>query len=110
MQYLDDEKLLYYRIHSGNTLSEAAIIGREQDKELILKYMLEAIPEEYRRFAKAGSERLVELEQELEAVRRTLAGPDSPGVKALTRQLARCRQTKSIEKVLKIPTGFLKGD
>ena len=99
VQYLDDEKLLYYRIHSGNTLSEAAIIGREQDKELILKYMLEAIPEEYRRFAKAGSERLVELEQELEEVRRTLAGPSSPGVKALTRQLAGAVKQKVLKKL-----------
>jgi len=96
--YLDDEKLLYYRIHSGNTLSEAAIIGREQDKELILKYMLDAIPEEYQRFAKAGSERLVELEQELAAVRQTLAGPASLGVKALSRQLAGAVKEKVMKK------------
>ena len=87
VHYLDDEKLLYYRIHSGNTLSEAAIIGREQDKDLIRKYMLEAIPEEFRRYAAAGSDRFVELEQELAEVRLTFEGSRSPGIKSLLRQL-----------------------
>jgi glycosyltransferase involved in cell wall biosynthesis len=35
VQYLADEKLLYYRIHDGNTLGEAAISGRQQDMEVI---------------------------------------------------------------------------
>lgn len=94
VQYLDEDKLLYYRIHSGNTLSEAAIIGREQDRDLIRKYMLEAIPEEYRKYAAAGADRLVELEQELAEVRQTLAGPSQPGIKTLSRELARAVKRK----------------
>ncbi|MHB8808926.1 MAG: glycosyltransferase family 2 protein [Desulfobulbaceae bacterium] len=94
VRYLADEKLLYYRIHSGNTLSEAAIIGREQDKEVIRKYMLAAIGEADRPLAAAGADRLVELEQELAAVRQTLARTGSPGVKNLSRQLARAIKEK----------------
>ncbi|HHO48765.1 MAG TPA: glycosyltransferase [Desulfobacteraceae bacterium] len=94
VRYLADEKLLYYRIHSGNTLSEAAITGREQDRELIRKYMLAAIPEESRPFAAAGADRLVELERELQEVRSALAGNMSPGVKNLARQLAAALRDK----------------
>ena len=72
VQYLQDEKLLYYRIHSGNTLGEAAIVGREQDKELIKKYMLAVVPEEYKGYVETGADRLVTLEQELNAVRQEL--------------------------------------
>lgn len=72
VQYLEDEKLLYYRIHPGNTLGEAAIVGREQDKQLIKKYMLAAVPEEYKEYVETGSDRLVTLELELNAVRREL--------------------------------------
>lgn len=85
--YLHDKKLLYYRIHGGNTLSEAAIIGREQDQQLIEKYMLEAVPESYRSYVSAGSRRLVKLEQELNQVRRQLA-PESPaGVRPALKDL-----------------------
>jgi len=51
--------------------------------------MLAALPEESRPFAAAGADRLVELEQELAAVRATLAQAGPPGVKTLVRQLAR---------------------
>ena len=95
VRYLADEKLLYYRIHSGNTLSEAAIIGRQQDREIIRKYMLAALPEESRSFAAAGADRLVELEQELAAVRATLSQAGSAGVKHLSRQLARAVKEKT---------------
>lgn len=88
VDYLHDQKLLYYRIHGGNTLGEAAITGREQDQELIEKYMLEAVPERYRGYVSAGSRRLVELEKELNLVRRQLL-PQSPcGVKAAARNLS----------------------
>jgi glycosyltransferase involved in cell wall biosynthesis len=73
IEYVKDEKLLYYRIHDGNTLGEAAIVGREQDQKLIRKYMLHRLPERYKEIVAAGTERLVELEKELEAVRQTLA-------------------------------------
>ncbi len=75
VHYLAHEKLLYYRIHDGNTLGEAAILGREQDQDVIRKYMLAKVPEQYRTYVKAGSERLVELQQELHDVRMALAGP-----------------------------------
>lgn len=94
VRYLADEKLLSYRIHSGNTLGEAAIIGREQDKEVIRKYMLAAIGDQDKPIAAAGADRLVELEQELAAVRQTLAPPAPPGVKTLCRQLARAIKEK----------------
>ena len=85
--YLDDHKLLYYRIHGANTLSEAAITGREQDQQLIEKYMLEAIPENYRKYVSAGGRRLVKLEKELQQVRRQLA-PESPaGVRPALKNL-----------------------
>ena len=94
VRYLADEKLLSYRIHSGNTLGEAAILGREQDQQVIRTYMLAAIAEQYQPFAAAGADRLVELEQELAAVRQTLARSGSPGVKNLSRQLARAIKEK----------------
>ena len=94
VHYLEDEKLLYYRIHEGNTLGEAAIIGREQDKEVIRKYMLAAIPDEYKQFAAAGADRLVELEHELADVRHSQGNHDRPGVKELTRQLASALKKK----------------
>ncbi len=67
--YLHDEQLLRYRIHGGNTLGEAAIIGREQDLLVIRKYLLAAIPEQERAKVAAGCDRLVELEQELAFIR-----------------------------------------
>lgn len=81
VRYLDNEKLLYYRIHSGNTLSEAAITGRLQDLEVIEKYMLAALPEQWRGLAAAGAERLLELRDELEQVRAELAGQTEPSVR-----------------------------
>ena len=63
VQYLD-EKLLYYRIHGGNTLNEAAITGREQDRSVIRKYMLERTPKELRPIINNKVGRLIELENE----------------------------------------------
>jgi glycosyltransferase involved in cell wall biosynthesis len=72
-RYLDDQRLLKYRIHAGNTLGEAAIIGREQDREIIRKYLLARLPEAVRGHADAGIDRLIALEHELIHVRRQLA-------------------------------------
>lgn len=69
VKYLDEEKLLFYRIHGGSTLSEAAVIGREQDKKVIRKYMLEKMPTNLKSIVATGVDRLVELENELFAVR-----------------------------------------
>jgi glycosyltransferase involved in cell wall biosynthesis len=82
VRYLDEQELVYYRLHGGNTLSEAAIIGREQDKALIKKFMLETLPLEYRGYVEAGSERLVELEKELNEVRLNLHPSQAQGVRA----------------------------
>ena len=89
VQYLFDEKLLYYRIHPGNTLGEAAIIGREQDKQVIRKYLLARLPEELQPLVNAAADRLLELEHELFAVRREME-PESepPSIKQQVRRLA----------------------
>ncbi|MBM9520715.1 glycosyltransferase [Desulforhopalus vacuolatus] len=84
VQYLYDERLLFYRIHNGNTLGEAAIIGRRQDQQLIAKYMTEAVPQEFRQRIEAGAERLVELGDELHEVQQQL----QPGVVAGVRPAA----------------------
>jgi len=63
--YLDDEKLLYYRIHGANTLSEAAITGREQDRQLIRKYLMEKCPPDTHAYINTAINRLIALEHEL---------------------------------------------
>ena len=68
--YLDDEKLLYYRLHGDNTLSEAAIVGREQDRVVIRKYLFERIPNPLKPLAMTGVDRLIELEHELFEVKK----------------------------------------
>ena len=88
VRYLEDEKLLYYRIHAGNTLGEAAVTGRLQDQQLIRKYMLAVVPDAQKGYVEAGCQRLVELEQELQAVRETLQPRRSEGVRPAARQLA----------------------
>ncbi len=94
--YLDQEKLLYYRIHRGNTLSQAAIVGREQDREVIRKYLLARLPEELRDIAAAGSDRLVELERELFEVRCALAPTPQPAIRDTARTLLRALVRKFI--------------
>jgi glycosyltransferase involved in cell wall biosynthesis len=87
VRYLDDARLLQYRIHGGNTLGEAAILGREQDKEVIRKYLLAGIAEECRQRVEAGVDRLVELEQELYEVRTALGPTGEPGIRQQIREL-----------------------
>jgi glycosyltransferase involved in cell wall biosynthesis len=77
VSYLADEQLLQYRIHRGNTLGEAAIIGREQDQQLISRYLLAKLPAEYHGYLQAGTGRLIELGNELHEV-RVLLGPSQP--------------------------------
>lgn len=88
VQYLAGEQLLYYRIHAGNTLGEAAILGREQDKEVIRKYLLARLPEELRLPVAAGADRLVELEQELVSVREQLVAQVEPSVREQASKLS----------------------
>jgi len=73
VHYMHDAQLLYYRIHGGNTLSEAAVTGREQDLQVIEKYMLGVLPEEYRQYVATGTARLRQLDSELQQVRAELA-------------------------------------
>lgn len=82
VHYLADEKLLFYRIHAKNTLGEAAIIGREQDQELITRYMGAVVPKECQAAVQAGAERLVELGRELHEVRSQLVSEPAAGVRA----------------------------
>ena len=82
VHYLDDRRLLYYRIHSGNTLGEAAITGRQQDLDVIRKYMLAKLPVDLRLYAAAGSDRLRALERELNEVRQELARLEGQGDEA----------------------------
>ena len=90
VRYLDNEKLLYYRIHPGNTLGEAAIIGREQDLQVIRKYMLEKVPEELHKYVNAGTDRLIELEHELLEVKAAMVEPTpAMGIKAQSKQLVK---------------------
>ncbi len=93
--YLADEKLLYYRIHSGNTLKEAAVTGRLQDMEVIRRYMLEKIDKEQRQYVEAGSDRLVELVRELHDVESDNAAVEKVvGVKASGRAFLKALVTK----------------
>jgi len=73
VHYMANDKLVYYRIHHGNTLSEAAIVGREQDLDVIGKYMLARVPEELKSLVQTGSDRLRKLENEISEVRAELA-------------------------------------
>ena len=100
VQYLDDARLLYYRIHDGNTLGEAAILGREQDREVIRKYLLAGIPAELRDLVAAGADRLVELEQELNDVRSQLAREREPSVREEWARLSAAVRYKLRKKIL----------
>jgi glycosyltransferase involved in cell wall biosynthesis len=99
VQYLDAEQLLYYRIHSGNTLGEAAILGREQDKEVIRRYLLARIPEDLQQVVAAGADRLVELEQELSAVRSELTAQAEPSVRDQAARLSAAVKYKLKKKI-----------
>lgn len=63
--YLYDEKLLQYRIHSTNTLGQAAVVGREQDRKIIRQYLLQKVPDIYHRYMNTAIDRLITLEHEL---------------------------------------------
>ena len=65
VHYLHDEKLMHYRLHGSNTLSEAAIIGREQDRMIIRKNLFNKIPNDCHDYLNIGLDRLIALEHEL---------------------------------------------
>ncbi|MGX9727997.1 MAG: glycosyltransferase family 2 protein [Candidatus Electronema sp. VV] len=103
VRYVHDQKLLYYRIHSGNTLSEAAVTGRLQDLDVIHKYMIAALPEQCRSLAAAGTARLLELRDELEQVRTELAGRAEPSVRERLKLLLAAVKYKLRKKLAKRP-------
>jgi len=95
--YLDDEKLLQYRLHGSNTLSEAAVVGREQDLGIIRENLLRKCPEDLHTYLNIGLDRIIALEHELvqarselEARRAAVAGQQPPAGPApgLIRRLA----------------------
>jgi len=93
VSYLHDAQLLYYRIHGGNTLSEAAITGREQDLQVIEKYMLASVPENCRERVRTGTHRLRELEREINEVKAELAQLNQVNPVSLSRRaLAKARR------------------
>ena len=89
VRFLHQEPLLWYRIHGSNTISEAAIIGREQDKAVIRQYLLARIPTDLQALTTAGIDRLVELEQELMQEYRRREGTNLPGIRMQARALLR---------------------
>lgn len=94
--YVDDEVLMNYRIHGGNTLSEAAITGREQDQKVIRKYMLARCPETMHDIINTGIDRLRTLDIELAEVQAQLTD----------RQAARTRPIDSIHTSTLIKTAL----
>lgn len=78
--YMHDQQLMKYRIHGNNTLSEGAILAREQDQMVIRQYLLEAIASDAessfkQKRVETGLDRLIALEHELLAVKSEL-NPD----------------------------------
>ena len=75
--YLADQQLLKYRIHGNNTLSEGAILARQQDQQVIRQYMLAAIhcdadEDLTQKRVNTAVDRLIALEHELLAVQAEL--------------------------------------
>jgi len=98
VRYLHQEKLLYYRIHSGNTLGEAAITGRRQDQELIKKYMAAKLPESFAACVAAGADRLIELGDELHEVKKVLEPETAKGVRPAFTELVKSLKTWIVKK------------
>lgn len=70
--YLDSEKLIQYRLHNSNTISQAAITGREQDREIIRKAIMTKFQGSAQKYLEVGINRLITLEHELVQVHKEL--------------------------------------
>lgn len=99
VRFLHDAPLLCYRIHQSNTISEAAISGREQDQAVIRKYLLARMPEELRPLVDAGTGRLVELERELLQERLRRDGAPLPGIRVQAGNLLKSCSRRLREKL-----------
>lgn len=73
VEYLHNQKLVKYRLHGSNTLSEAAVVGREQDIMIIRKNLLLKCPPELHLYLNIGIDRLITLEHELVQARAEFA-------------------------------------
>ena len=65
VEYVHDAQLVKYRLHGSNTLSEAAVVGREQDLEIIRENLFKKCPGELHDYLNIGIDRLITLEHEL---------------------------------------------
>ncbi len=63
--YLHDQKLVKYRLHGSNTLSDAAVVGREQDIMIIRDNLIKKCPAHCHDYLNIGIDRLITLEHEL---------------------------------------------
>jgi glycosyltransferase involved in cell wall biosynthesis len=91
VKYIDQERLLKYRLHGSNTIKEGAIKARLEDQQVIRQYLLDGLPEALRIRAATGIDRLLQLERELNSLQssplRTLSA--SRFVRAARRILKR---------------------
>lgn len=70
--FLEQEKLLDYRIHGSNTLKQGAVKAREEDLQVIRNYMLAGMDEPNRLRVETGLDRMLELQGELTEVQKRL--------------------------------------
>ncbi len=100
--YMHDQQLMKYRIHGNNTLSEGAILAREQDQEVIRQYLLEAVTGDHeealtQKRVETGLDRLIALEHELLEVKAELSAdvlqtnaiPSSSSLTSFAKRVAR---------------------
>lgn len=86
--YVEDDELILYRIHGANTLKQGAVTAREQDLALIRKYALLGVDPASRSRVETAIDRTVELNRELDEVRRALRwGRWKPLADAVVRRL-----------------------
>lgn len=74
VRYLDQDRLLKYRLHGSNTIKEGAIKARLEDQKVIRTYLLAGVPEHDRVRVATGSDRLLQLERELNELQSSPIG------------------------------------
>lgn len=99
--YLHDEKLLQYRLHGSNTLSQAAVVGREQDLKIIRDNLLRKCPEELHDNLNIGIDRIVALEHELAQARAELEASTAsePGERTAPARVTRSRLRRLVSRL-----------
>jgi len=94
VRYLEQEPLVQYRLHGSNTLSEGAILARQQDQHVIRTYLLAGVPESIRPRVTAGADRLLELERELVVERDRLSAMKSKVLRVQATELVKNLRTE----------------